>query len=288
MKSGGIALLSLGLGRRLTWATTEPPLVVCLFQRGAADGLSMLVPHADPLYYRARPRIAIPARDVVDLDGHFGLHPALTPLKTLWENKSLAVFPAVGAPLVLRSHLDAQDRLDDWLNRSGAVRFGSLREIARRIKARTAPELSVASVGGWDTHFNQGSSEGQLATRLRELGLGLAAFAQKLGDGMRNVVVLTMSEFGRTIAENGYGGTDHGHATAMLVLGGAVNGGKVLGRWPGLDPVSRFDGRDVAVTTDLRDLFGEILVRHQGAADLGAVFPGFSTNPERFPGAIRT
>ena len=90
---------------------------------------------------------------------------------------------------------------------------------------------------------------------------------------MRNVVVLTMSEFGRTIAENGNSGTDHGHATAMLALGGPVNGGKVLGRWPGLDPASRFEGRDVAVTTDFRDLFGEILARHLGAPDLGAVFP---------------
>ena len=104
---------------------------------------------------------------------------------------------------------------------------------------------------------------------------------------MRSVVVLTMSEFGRTIAENGNSGTDHGHATAMLALGGPVNGGTVLGRWPGLDPASRFEGRDVAVTTDFRDLFGEILARHLGAGDLAAVFPGFSPNPQRFPGVIR-
>ncbi len=96
-----------------------------------------------------------------------------------------------------------------------------------------------------------------------------------------------MSEFGRTIRENGNVGTDHGHATAMLVMGGPVNGGRVLGRWPGLDPASRFEGRDLAVTTDFRDLFGEVLARHLGATDLSAVFPGFTPDPTRFPGAIR-
>jgi uncharacterized protein (DUF1501 family) len=167
-------------------------------------------------------------------------------------------------------------------------RFGrSMLQIAQLIKAGVGLEIAFADLGGWDTHVNQGSSEGQLAARLRELGLGLAAFAEDLGEGMRNVVVLTMSEFGRTIAENGNSGTDHGHATAMLALGGPVNGGKVLGRWPGLDPASRFEGRDVAVTTDFRDLFGEILARHLGAGDLAAVFPGFSPGPQRFPGAIR-
>ena len=247
----------------------------------------MIVPHDDPVYYRERPRIAIPARDVVNLDGHFGLHPSLAALKSLWDNKSLAVIHAVGFPDVMRSHLDAQDRMDGWLRCSGAVAFASLSEIARLIKAGAAPAVAVTRLGGWDTHVNQGSSDGQLAARLRELGLGLAAFNQDLGERMRSVVVLTMSEFGRTIAENGNSGTDHGHATAMLALGGPVNGGKVLGRWPGLDPASRFEGRDVAVTTDFRDLFGEILARHLGAGDPSAVFPGFSPNPERFPGVIR-
>jgi len=243
------------------------------------DGLSMVVPHEEPLYYRERPRIAIPPKDVVDLDGQFGLHPSLAPLKPFWDDKSLAAFHAVGAPDALRSHLDAQQRLDGLLAQRGAVAFGSLREIGRAIKAGTAPEVAVTSVGGWDTHLNQGSSDGQLAARLRDLGLGLVAFAHDLGERMRNVVVVTMSEFGRTVAENANGGTDHGHATAMLALGGPVNGGKVLGRWPGLGPASRVEGRDVAVTTDFRDLFCEILTRHLGAAD--------SVNSQRFPGAIR-
>ena len=104
---------------------------------------------------------------------------------------------------------------------------------------------------------------------------------------MHNVVVLTMSEFGRTIRENGNSGTDHGHATAMLALGGPVNGGRVLGKWPGLGVEQRFEGRDVAVTTDFRDLFGEILARHLSATDLGTVFPGYTPSPDRFLGAIR-
>jgi uncharacterized protein (DUF1501 family) len=293
LKSGGVALFSLGLDPLFlarAARASDRPVLVCVFLRGAVDGLSMIVPHGEPLYYRERPRIAIPARDVVDLDGHCGLHPGLAPLQGLWDNKSLAAIHAVGSPDVMRSHLDAQERMDGWLRRSGAVAFGSLHDIARRIKAGAGPEVAVTRLGGWDTHLNQGSSDGRLAARLRELGLGLAAFARDLGDRMRSVVVLTMSEFGRTIGENGNGGTDHGHATAMLVLGGPVNGGKVLGRWPGggLDPASRFEARGVPVTTDVRDLFSEILVRHLGAGDLAAVFPGFSPSPQRFPGAIRS
>ena len=409
VKSGGLALFSLGVDplflARAAFAAGRPavrpsdrPTLVCLFQRGAVDGLNMIVPHGEPLYYRERPRIAIPAKDVVDLDGHFGLHPSLAPLKALWDNKGLAAIHAVGSPDSTRSHFDAQDYMesgtpgvkstpDGWLNRhcrhdrehadtpfravafgpqlprvlagsaptlaiddlqafglrapqagardrltrafeqlyegaatgllasssqegfeaieilkrvnptqyqpaDGAAyppgRFGrSLLQIAQLIKSDVGLEVAFADVGGWDTHVNQGASDGQLAARLRELGLGLAAFTRDLGERMRSVVVLTMSEFGRTVRENGNGGTDHGHATAMLALGGPVSGGRVLGRWPGLDPASRFEGRDVAVTTDFRDLFGEILARHLGAADLAPVFPGFTPDPARFPGTIR-
>jgi uncharacterized protein (DUF1501 family) len=159
-------------------------------------------------------------------------------------------------------------------------------QIAQLIKANIGLQVAFADVTGWDTHVNQGASEGQLAARLADFGQALAAFAQDLGERMRDVVVLTMSEFGRTIRENGSLGTDHGHATAMLVLGGPVSGGKVLGRWPGLDTADRFEGRDLAVTTDFRDLFGEILTRHMGATDLSAVFPGFAPDSARFPGVI--
>ncbi len=388
VKSGGIALFSIGLDPlflaraalgldRLPPPSTavDRPVLVCLFQRGAVDGLNMIVPHGDPIYYRERPRIAVPEKDVLDLDGYFGLHPRLAALKPLWDSKSLAVIHAVGSPDATRSHFDAQDYLesgtpgvkatpDGWLNRYcqhdrehqdtpfRAVAFGPQ---LPRILAGTAPSLAIDDLqafglrapqpaardrltrafeelyagsatgllstssreafeavqmlkrldpaqyrpanevdyprgklgNGWDTHVNQGATEGQLAGRLGDLGQALAAFTRDLGERMRDVVVLTMSEFGRTVRENGNSGTDHGHATAMLVLGGPVNGGKVLGKWPGLDPAQRFEGRDVAVTTDFRDLFAELLARHLGARDLSAVFPGFVANSERFPGAIR-
>jgi uncharacterized protein (DUF1501 family) len=407
VRSGGLALVSLGLdplflaraafaSNRLTAYASSRPILVCLFQRGAADGLNMIVPHGDRLYYDERPRIAVPQRDVVDLDGYFGLHPRLGALKTLWDNKSLAVIHAAGSPDSTRSHFDAQDYMesgtpgrratpDGWLNRYcahdrehlstpfRAVAFGprlphilagsapslaipdlqafgvrgpgaardrltgafeelyagaatglmatssqeafeavqllsranptqyqpatgvvyprgrlgaAMLQIAQLIKANVGLQVAFADVTGWDTHVNQGGSEGQLATRLAEFGQALAAFAQDLGEGMRDVVVLTMSEFGRTIRENGSLGTDHGRATAMLVLGGPVNGGKVLGHWPGLEPEARVEGRDVPVTTDFRDLFGEILARHMGATDLAPIFPGFTPDPARFPGAI--
>ena len=411
VKSGGLALFSLGLDplflERAAFASYRPlpsstvlyrPVLVCLFQRGAVDGLNMVVPHGDPIYYRERPRIAVPEKDVVNLDGYFGLHPQLAALKPLWDNKSLAVLHAIGSPDSSRSHFDAQDYMesgtpglkatpDGWLNRYcqhdrehedtpfRAVAFGpqlprilagsapslaiddlqafglrapqqsgrdrltrafeelyagsatgllssssqeafeavqllkqvnpdqyqpgngadyprgrfgrAMMQIAQLIKANAGLQVAFTDVTGWDTHVNQGSSEGQLAARLAEFGRALAAFAQDLGEKMRDVVVLTMSEFGRTVRENGNSGTDHGHATAMLVLGGPVNGGKVLGNWPGLDPAQRFEGRDVAVTTDFRDLFGEILARHLGATDLSAIFPGVTPDPARFPGAVR-
>lgn len=409
VKSGGLALFSLGLDplflARAAFASTSQaaraaarPVLVCLFQRGAVDGLNMVVPHGDATYYRERPRIAVPAQDVVDLDGYFGLHPRLAALKPLWDNKSLAAIHAIGSPDATRSHFDAQDYMesgtpgvkataDGWLNRycqhdrehvdtpfravafgpqlprilagtapalalddlqafglrvpqaaardrltrafeelyagaatgllsassqeafqavqvlqrvdpaqyqpaNGATyprgRFGkAMLQIAQLIKADVGLQVAFADVTGWDTHVNQGASEGQLAARLGEFGDSLAAFARDLGERLRDVVVVTMSEFGRTIHENGNAGTDHGHATAMLVLGGPVNGGRIVGRWPGLDVARRFEGRDVAVTTDFRDLFAEILARHLGAANLSAVFPGFTADPGRFPGAIR-
>ncbi len=410
VKSGGIALFSLGLDPlflgRAAYALTNRPIVhpsdrrtlVCLFQRGAVDGLNMIVPHGEAAYYAERPRIAVPRSDVIDLDGHFGLHPALAPLKRFWDDKTLAAIHAVGSPDSTRSHFDAQDYMesgtpgvkataDGWLNRycqhdrehqTGAFRavafgpelpralagtapalaiddlqaFGlrapqdaardkltrafealyegaatgllasssregfeavqqlkqanptqyqagngaqyprgrigrGLLQVAQLIKANVGLQIAFLDATGWDTHVNQGASEGQLAARLQELGGALAAFATDLGDGMRDVVVLTMSEFGRTIHENGNSGTDHGHATAMLLLGGAVNGGKMLGRWPGLDPAARFEGRDVAVTTDFRDLFAEVAARHLGGADLPSIFPGYAVNPAKYPGAIR-
>ena len=406
VRAGALGLVSFGLDplflSRAAYAS-RPAVqssgrrtLVCLFQRGAVDGLSMLVPHGEESYYRERPRIAIPRSAVVDLDGHFGLHPRLAPLKPFWDSGSLAVVPAVGSPDGTRSHFDAQDYMesgtpgvksttDGWANRYcqnarehtdtpfRAVAFGpqlprimagtapalaiddlrtfgvggragagdrltrafealyegsatgllassaeesfeairmlktanpsarsaengaeyprgrlgdSLRQIAQLIKAGLGMEIAFADMGGWDTHVNQGNDQGQLAVRLTELGQALAAFATDLGERMRDVCVLTMSEFGRTVRENGTGGTDHGHGTAMLVLGGTVAGKQVAGKWPGLAQEARYEGRDVAVTTDFRDLFGEILTRHLGARDLSAVFPGYT--PGAAVGVIRT
>jgi len=410
VKAGGLALVSFGLdplflnraayaAAPLAWQSAGGRIFVCLFQRGAVDGLSMIVPHGDPHYYRERPRIAVPESSVVDLDGYFGLHPALAPLKPLWDNRSLAAVHAVGSVDTTRSHFDAQDYMesgtpglkatpDGWLNRycqhdrehaetpfrsvalgptlprilSGSApslaigdlqAFGlrapqqqvrdrltrafeamyeetgtgllassaqegfeairmlrsvdparyapgngaqyprgpfarSMQQIAQLIKADLGLQIAFADVGGWDTHVNQGSDQGQLAGRLTEFGQALSAFAADLGERMRDIVVLTMSEFGRTIRENGSAGTDHGHGTAMLALGGPVNGGRVLGKWPGLDPERRYEGRDLPVTTDFRDLFGEILTRHLGTADLTGIFPAFASDAGRFPGAIRS
>jgi uncharacterized protein (DUF1501 family) len=411
VRAGALGLVSYGLdplfldravyalrSSRLPVLPSSRRILVCLFQRGAVDGLSMIVPHGEEQYYRERPRIAIPRSSLIDLDGHFGLHPALAPLKPFWDAGSLASIHAVGSPDNTRSHFDAQDYMesgtpgvkstaDGWANRYcqharehaetpfRAVAFGpqlprllagsapslaiddlrtfgmrapaaaqdkltrafealyqgsatgllassaeesfeairmlktanpsslstehgaqyprgklgdSMQQIAQLIKAELGVEIAFADVSGWDTHVNQGNDQGQLAARLTELGQSLAAFATDLGERMRDVCVLTMSEFGRTISENGTNGTDHGHATAMLVLGGNVRGGRVAGKWPGLAPEARFEGRDVAVTTDFRDLFGEILNRHLGARDLGAVFPGYSVAEARFPGIIRS
>ena len=366
--------------------------------RGAVDGLNMIVPHGDPVYYRDRPTIAVPAREVIDLDGFFGLHPRLAALKPLWDNKSLAAVHAVGSPEATRSHFDAQDYMesgtpgvkatnDGWLNRYcqhdaehantpfRAVAFGpqlpralagtaptlaiddlqafglqlprpaardrltrafealyqgahtgllatsgqesfeairllqranplqyrpangagyptgrfgrSLLQIAQLIKADLGLRVACLDATGWDTHTNEGASDGQLAGLLDELAAALTAFSTDMGERMRNIVVLTMSEFGRAVSENGSGGTDHGHATAMLALGGPVAGGKVYARWPSLDVAHRFERRDLAVTTDFRTLFGEIMARHLGAADVSAIFPGFDLDPATFLGVIR-
>lgn len=411
VKTGSLALVSLGVDpiflTRAAYALgrgdgpgDRKKTLVCIFQRGAVDGLNMIVPHGDELYYRERPRIAVPRPGkpdgALDLDSHFGFHPALEKLLPLYRDGALAVVHAVGSPDSTRSHFDAQDYMETgmpgvksatsgWLNRHlqhatehretpfrgvaigpqlpralrgaapalainhlqsfglggrapgsdritrafedlyagsttgivatssaeafEAVRmlrhanptrypaandarypsspFGrALQQIAQLIKGDLGMEIAFADVGGWDTHVDQGASDGQLAFRLTDFSAALAAFVQDLGERMADVVVLTMSEFGRTIQENGNRGTDHGHATAMLVIGGSTKGGKVVGRWPTLDPAERFEGRDLAVTTDFRDLFGEVLVGHLGATDLSAVFPGHSHNANRWIGVI--
>jgi uncharacterized protein (DUF1501 family) len=161
--------------------------------------------------------------------------------------------------------------------------FGnSMKQIAQLLKANLGVEAAFTDVSGWDTHQNQGSVNGQLANRLSDFSASIAAFWRDLGDGAENVTLVTMSEFGRTARENGTGGTDHGHANAMFVLGGKVKGGKVYGRWPGLDNDQLNEGRDLALTTDYRQVLGEVVTRTLGAGNLETVFPGAALAPNRF------
>ena len=399
VKCGACALVGLGsvprfLVRAAQAAAPRRTVLVAVFQRGAVDGLSMVVPHGEPSYLVARPSIGLkpPRRgdseSAIDLDGFFSLHPGLAALVPVWRDRSLAVIHACGSPDTTRSHFDAQDYMetgtpgvkstrDGWLARAAAARttrpspfravalgstlprslrgdvgaiampsierfdvraagtdsgtrrgfeslyadgvrdllhgsgretfeavkllrgraaaqipvdngaeyprapFGqALRQIAQLIKADVGLEIAFADMQGWDTHVGQGAEQGQLALRLRDFGNALAAFARDLGDRMADVVVLTMSEFGRTVAENGNRGTDHGHGTAILVLGGGVRGGKVYGHWPGLERDRLFEGRDLAVTTDFRALFTEVAIRHLGIAATTSLFPGW-TPPAR-------
>ena len=433
LKGGAMALLALAtppefLARSLlaeSRASARKNTLICIFQRGAADGLSMVVPFGDPAYYAARRSIAIAdpsrrnERGALDLDGHFGLHPALQPFMELYRRGEMAIVHATGSPNPTRSHFEAQDIMesaspdrratDGWLNRvlretpcdcdgrtradarahaadhaagqahlaggaealrgvalgaelplslrgaaptlaiqnldtfgvaggrdaalsgtfaamyrtdrgdvvSGAAGEGleaaellkridparyapaasirypntdfgrSLRQIAQLVKADVGVEVAFTDLGGWDTHVAQGGADGQLARRLNELATGVRALRDDLGERMRDVVILTMSEFGRTVAENGTGGTDHGHANCMFVLGGDVGGGRVLGDWPGLAPEQLNEGRDLKVTTDFRDIFAEVAQGHLGAAHLDRVFPGYSVDASRFRRVLR-
>jgi len=398
LRNSALAMVGMGSAppwlQRALYAADAPgqrkKILVAIFQRGAADGLNVVVPHGEKAYYDLRPTIAVPRPSAagdkredaaIDLDGFFGLHPALAPLKPLYEQRHLAIVDAAGSPDSTRSHFDAQDYMesgtpgrkatsDGWMNRAlskapgkvsplravslGSVlpramrgaepaialqsidgfrvsnaeaahqfeqmygaakdpvlratgretfeavamlqtirnqryspaagaeyprgRFGdSLRQIAQLIKSDVGVEMAFADIGGWDHHVNElgtRASEGQLANLLREYGQALAAFWQDMGDRMQDVVVVTMSEFGRTAHENGTRGTDHGHANSMFVMGGAVKGGKVYGKWPGLEKEQLYEGRDLALTTDFRDVLGELVERHTRTPVKG-VFPGY-------------
>jgi uncharacterized protein (DUF1501 family) len=171
-------------------------------------------------------------------------------------------------------------------------KFGdSMRQIAQLIKADVGVEVAFADLGGWDHHVNETgprASVGQLANRLDEFGASLSAFYRDLGDRMEDVVVVTMSEFGRTAKENGNRGTDHGHANAMFVMGGPVKGGKVYGKWPGLAPEQLYEERDLALTTDFRDILSEAVRSHLGNTSLKSVFPNYVASPEKFRNYLKT
>ena len=412
VKSGALALVTMGLSpsflRRTAFGmellnAPKGKVLICLFQRGAADALNIVVPHGEGAYYAMRPSINIPQPSrrtpdaAIDLDGFFGLHPALAPLKPLYDRGLLAPVHAVGSPSTTRSHFDAQDYMetgtpdikgttDGWLNRYLAVKgtcdecnlaktpfravsltpqtprilegpsatvamnsldefsvratgnsaerlealyrtgsadlvhgtgaemfdavkmlrsanprkylpqngaeyprsqFGQrLLQIAQLVKANVGLEIAFADVGGWDTHVNQGSSTGQLAQRLDDFSRSISALVTDLGDRMDDVVIMTMSEFGRMARENGNRGTDHGHAGALFVIGGHVKGGKVHGKWPGLEQEQLYEGRDLALTTDFRSVFAEVVSDHLGARALDRIFPGFAASPRDFLGVV--
>ncbi|MEO6334176.1 MAG: DUF1501 domain-containing protein [Pyrinomonadaceae bacterium] len=415
LKTGGIGLASFGLmaaapeflhqfagAQALANVYGKKKVLVTIFQRGAVDGLNMIVPHGDSEYYDLRRSIAVPrpgkTDGALDLDGHFGLHPAMQSLTPFWKSKQLAVIHSAGSPENTRSHFDAQDYMesgtpgnkstrDGWLNRllqstagkapspfravsmtsslpralygrapsvamtnlsdfaikaglytqdfkggfegiyqqtakdslsetgretfeavnflkqanpaqfkaeNGAVYpntdFGrSMRQIAQLIKAGVGLEVAFTDTGNdvrWDTHTNEGGSRGQLSNFLRTFSQAIAAFATDLGKGMDDVTLLTMSEFGRTARENGTRGTDHGHGNAMMVLGNSVKGGKVYGDWKGLRNDQLNEGRDLAVTTDFRDVFAEVASKHFGSKDLNSLFPKYTVSKSNFRGFL--
>lgn len=349
LRTTSLALFGAALPLRA--ATRRNKVLVVLFQRGAVDGLNMIVPYGEQAYYAARPSIAIDRKDVLDLDGFFGAHPSLQALMPFWKDKSLAIVHAAGSPDATRSHFDAQDFMESgtpglkstkdgflaralgpskpksaapravaittslprilaglpdaiattdlakFRNDRAAQLFASmypdafeaarvlgkvnasgtpLRQVASLIKADVGLEVAFVDSGGWDTHAAQ---NGALTNNLRRMSDDIAAFANDLGSRMSDVVLVTTSEFGRTVRENGNRGTDHGHGTVMLVLGGATRGGKVHGKWPGLARERLFEGRDLAVTTDFRDVFAEVLGKHLGVRGMENVFPGYVARP---------
>jgi len=420
LKQGGLACVVMGMGpfwgprflRQAAFAadfgsSTGNKILICIFQRGAVDGLSMVVPYGDPYYYQARTDISIAqpsqaagAGGALDLDGYFGFNPALAPLLPLYQQGHLAAIQACGSPNASRSHFESQDLMesgvdedrsvqDGWLNRvlgccpedaakktafravsmtatiprslqgeqdSLAIRdldtfglagdtsvalsgpsgttngfesmygaavdtvlhgtaresfdaldllkqartanyqpangaaypqgaFGrNLKQIAQLIKANVGLQVAFAEVDGWDTHANQGGAKGQLATRLGGFAQALAALHRDLGDRMADVVVVTMSEFGRAVHQNGNRGTDHGHGTCFFAMGGPIKGGKVYGDWPTLAPDKLFQNRDLAITTDFRDVFGEICTRHFGVpmSAMPRLFPQYAVEARRF------
>jgi uncharacterized protein (DUF1501 family) len=175
--------------------------------------------------------------------------------------------------------------------RNGASYPGSqfgqrLLQIAQLIKANVGLEIAFADIQGWDTHVNQGGSNGQLAARLTDFSQSIAALVTDLGDRMDDVVIMTMSEFGRAAHQNGNGGTDHGHAGALFVIGGKVKGGKVYGKWPGLEAEQLYEGRDLALTTDFRSVFAEVVSDHLGATKLEKIFPGYTAERGSFLGIV--
>jgi len=372
-------------------APTRGDVLVCVFMRGAADFLNLIVPHGDKDYYTARANLAIAQpkanqnQTALDLDGFFGLHPNLKALKSIYDARALAIVHAVGSPDPTHSHFDAMDYMErgtpgekqmttGWIGRhlelmatanqspfraigmgnllqqslrgpipatalqsiadfhlqgdakrvqqiqtalaalyegnglletngqqtiqamrdlakitaskyvpAGGAKypdtaFGkSLMAIAQLIKAGVGVEVACADLGGWDTHVQQGGATGQQAQLAEELAQSIAAFYTDMGEEMKRTTLVTMTEFGRRVQENSNRGTDHGHGSAMFVMSNQINGGKVYGEWPGLSKDKLYGPGDLAVTTDFRDVLGEIVQKRLANNNLASVFPNYTT-----------
>lgn len=369
-------------------ATTGGNVMVVLSFRGGMDGLGMVVPYADPAYYTARPRIAVPSSQLLRKDGFFGLHPDLAPLGWLWDAGQMAAVHAVGMPVPNRSHFEAMEEIEDadptsgvrrgWINRMVGIDTGSsaleavhlgdslmptlvsgptatmaattvddmvltgadrgwrrqrrahlqtvwgsvpgplgaaarkalatvavstpvaetpyrpavaypedhlagdlaaaLKDTARLIKADIGTEVVSVDFGSWDMHDGYGTLDwGEMQGMVSAFARALNAFMRDLGALRQRVTVVTISEFGRRVAENGNRGLDHGWGSAMLLLGGGVVGG-YHGQWPGLAVGSLVDG-DLAVTTDYRDVLGEVVEKRFTDKPVSGVFPGLTYRP---------
>jgi uncharacterized protein (DUF1501 family) len=403
IKAGGLALFGIGLGgipgflAEAVAGTTSPGLfkrkkiMVCIFQRGAMDGLMAVTPFTDNYLKAARPTLFMDAAKggngspLIDLDGRFGLHPAMAGFETMYRDKRLAIVHGIGSPNNTRSHFDAQDFMESgtpfrkgtesgWLNRAvgllghdhatpfqgvsltsslprsfygdnpavaisnlqdfniqmrgnikganlaarsfedlydttsqgllkdtGKESFEaikmlqkvdtknykpandaiypntalgkSLKQIAQLIKLEVGLEIGFAESGGWDTHVNQGTETGVFARNVNDLSISMMAFWTDLGTYQDDVTVMSMTEFGRTVKENGTGGTDHGRASCNFILGNDVNGGLVHGLMNPLSIENLEDGRDLAVTTDFRSVFSEVANKHLNIHNSKVLFP---------------
>lgn len=404
LKAGGLTLFGIGIGGipafmvQAANLVQEPALfkrrkiLVSIFQRGAMDGLMAVSPFNDQFLKAARPSLFMPAvksgniPSLIDLDGRFGLHPAMQVFESVFREKRLAIVHGMGSPNNTRSHFDAQDYMESgtpfnkgtssgWLNRAvgmlgheatpfqavsltssmprslygempalaisnlqdfsiqmrgnpmntnrisksfedlydhsasgllkttgkdsfDAVKMlqktdlrnyrpandvvyptsplgNSLKQIAQLIKMDVGLEVAFAESGGWDTHFNQGSANGIFARNVTDLSQSIIAFWKDMEVYQDDLTVMTMTEFGRTVKQNGTGGTDHGRASCNFILGNNVNGGIVHGIVDTLAPENLEDGRDLAVTTDFRSIFSELAERHLQISDKKILFPGF-------------
>lgn len=409
LKGGGLALLGVGLMGGIPGFLAEAAandkiirpyqrrkVLVCIFQRGAMDGLMAVTPFSDAYLQSVRPTLFISAakdnnpRPLIDLDGRWGLHPAMQSFAPLYKDKRLAIVHGIGSPNNTRSHFDAQDYMESgtpfnkgtssgWLNRAvgllghdaltpftavsltsalprcfygdnpsvaisslqdfaiqmrgnpsaagkvtssfedlydqtspgllketGKESFeamkmlqktntrnyrpdnnavypysslgNSLKQIAQLIKMDVGLEIAFTESNGWDTHFNQGATDGIFARNVADLSNSITAFWTDISAYQDDVTVMTMTEFGRTVRQNGTGGTDHGRASCNFILGNDVNGGMVHGQIKTLAVENLEDGRDLAVTTDFRAVFSEVADKHLQLGNDHVLFPDWNGN----------